>query len=195
MTIRQIAAVAGLCAASLAAQATVVVNTAGNVTTYTENFNGGSSFSAGWNDATGPDDFLHLQGATNLSSFSFSSAVALQSLTVSFWYQVPNDGHATVAFETSGLLALPDTPGSAAQALALNPGPSSPASSSFSATVNNLSAGVYTVTFATTGPVRALRVDDVVITAVSAVPEPGTLALMFCGVGVVGWLAKRRRLG
>lgn len=195
MTIRQIAVAAGLGLASLAAQALVLAGTVGNVTTYTESFNGGSSFSAGWFDATGTDDYLQLLGATDHASFSFSSAVPLQSATVSFWYQVPDAGNATVALAGVGPLALPSTPGLATKERAFNPGAGTLASASFSITADHLSAGTYTITFATTGPTKVLRVDDVVITTVSVVPEPGTLALMLSGVGVLGWLSKRRRIG
>lgn len=195
MTIRQIAVAAGLGLATFAAQALVLAGTVGNVTTYSESFNGSSSFSAGWFDATGTDDYLRLQGTTEHASFSFRSAVPLQSATVSFWYQVPDDGNATVAFAGVGPLALPDTPGLATNERAFNPGSGTLASASFSITANHLSAGTYTVTFATTGLTKVLRVDDVVITTVSVVPEPGTLALMMSGVAVLSWLAKRRRMG
>ena len=77
-----LAALLGIC---LAAQATVVVNTTGNTTTYSENFDGGSSFSAGSFDAPqSADDYLWLIGGGKTSSFYFSSAVALTTLTLDF---------------------------------------------------------------------------------------------------------------
>ncbi len=193
MTIRHLVLAAGFATAALAAQATVVVNANGNVTTYTESFDGGTSFSSGWFDAQSSDDFLSLQGVGQTASFSFSSAVPLQSLTVEFWYQVPADNNGTVQFETSGTLSLPHLTGTPAQFLVFNPGPSSPAASHYSATVNNLAAGVYTVSFATNGVLKALKVDDVLITATAAIPEPGTYALMAVGLAMVGWAARRRR--
>ncbi|HSV46601.1 MAG TPA: hypothetical protein VLJ58_12520, partial [Ramlibacter sp.] len=67
---RQFVLAAGLSAAAFCAQATVVVDTTGLVTTYTESFNGGSSFSAGWLDAPSADDYLSLRGVGQTSSFS-----------------------------------------------------------------------------------------------------------------------------
>lgn len=193
VTFKHIALASAFCAAGVAAQATVVVSTAGPVTTYTENFDGGTSFSAEWFDSQfSGDDYLYLKGSSMTSSFTFTTAVPLAALQLDFWYQVPANGQAEVSFGPSGNVALLDTPGNAAQFLLYNPGPASPAASSFSGTLTNLAAGSYTITFATTaGVLRALKVDDVVITA-TAVPEPSGYLLMAAGLGLVGWLARRR---
>jgi len=190
---KHMALAAALCAAGAAAQATVVVSTAGAVTTYTENFDGGTSFSADWFDGQfSSDDYLWLKGGSMSSSFTFTTASPLASLQLDFWYQAPADGLGTVSFGPSGDVGLLETLGNLAQFALYNPGPSSPVSSSFSGTVNNLPAGSYTITFATTaGVLRALKVDDVVITA-TAVPEPSGYLLMAAGLGLVGWLARRR---
>ena len=40
-----------------------------------------------------------------------------------------------------------------------------------------------------------LLLDDVVLTGVSAIPEPQTYALLLAGLGLMGFAAFRRRIG
>jgi PEP-CTERM motif len=177
-----------------AAQATVVVNTAGPVTTYTENFNGGSSFSGGWFNAPATaDDYLWLLGAAQSSSYSFSSAVALSALTLSFWYAVPDNGHGQVSVASSGLLGLPDAPGGVVAFTLANPGSSNAASAFFTTTLNNVAAGNYTVLFSTpNAPLRSMKVDDLQVMT-TAVPEPESYALMLAGLAILAGVTRRRR--
>ena len=201
MSLRKFSLLATIAAACGGAMANVSVSTVGPITTFTENFDGGTSFSAGWlNTLLNPDDYLFLTALAPTSSYSFSSAAPLASLSLSFWYSVPASGNGYVSIAGSGPIALADTPGNAAQYALNNPGPNNSTGflnynsydAYFSTTLNNLAAGSYTVNFSTPGLLTSLKVDDVTITAVAAaVPEPETYALMLAGLGVVGWMGKR----
>jgi hypothetical protein len=203
MNLRKLALVAVLSATCGGAMATVVVSSVGPTTTYTENFDAGSSFSAGWlNVPFSSDDYMALHVLAPSSSYTFSSAVSLASLSLSFWYSVPGNGNGTVSIAGSGPTALGDTPGNAVQYLLNNPGSSTGGlggtfDAQFSTTLNNVAAGSYTVTFATAGGLlNSLKVDDVLISAVAApIPEPETYALMLGGLGMLGWMARRRQQG
>ncbi|CAN5888302.1 hypothetical protein BH11PSE8_BH11PSE8_32880 [soil metagenome] len=193
---------AALSAASAVALANVSVSASGSTTTYTENFNGGTSFSAGRFDTPfSSDDFLFLSVLAPSSSYSFTTAAPLASLSLSFWYSVPGAGNGTVSIAGSGPLPLADTPGNALQYLSNNPGSSSSGigasyDAHFSTTLNNLAAGAYTVTFAKTpGLLTSLKVDDVQITTIAAaVPEPETYALLLAGLGTIACVVRRRSL-
>jgi hypothetical protein len=193
MKFHKLALVVPLFAAVGAAHANVAVSKVGPVTTYSENFNGGSSFSSGWFDARrSADDYTWLRGSSKSSSFTIDSASALASLTLEFWYSVPADGQGLVTLASSSGLGLHDAPGGLLAFRLADTGSGNRFSSFFSTTVKNLAAGEYTVSFATTaGRLRSLKVDDVVIT--TSVPEPGSYALMLAGLAVVGGLAYRRR--
>jgi hypothetical protein len=172
------------------AQATVVTTTSGPVTTYTETFNGGTSFSSGWFNATGPDDYLSLVNSAS-SSFSFSSALPLSSMTLGFWYASDKAGAST---DLDSSIFLLSSTGGLLQVLLSNPGPTGNFDSFWSGTLSNVAAGTSTVTFtAPTGLLGRLKVDDVVITT-TAVPEPGSSAMVLAGLATIGFIGRRRRL-
>ena len=178
------------------ANATVVTTTSGLTTTYKENFNGGSSFSAGWYDALlTNDDYLWLTVLNPVSSFTFSSSRPLTSLSLSFWYSVPGDNNGQVEFANSGVVSLGDVPGNALQFLLNNPGPSSGGlggafDRAFFGSVSNLGAGTYTITFKTAGHLLdGLKVDDLTIIT-TAVPEPSSIAII--GIGLLAAVRVRR---
>jgi hypothetical protein len=207
---KRTALAAALLAAASLAQATVTTSTSGLTTTYTENFNGGSSFSAGFfDDPLSADDFMYLGQGLLLptsSSFTFSSAAAIASLSFNFWFSGPLNGtNGTVTLRqvapsnTIGFGNLGNTPGNAAQFLLNNPGAGTGGlGGTFdrpftSPTFSNLAAGSYQIVFGVANTFGAqLRVDDFQM-QVTAVPEPATVALMLAGLGVVGAAAKRRR--
>lgn len=190
MNFKKLVTAALIAMAGVAAHATVVTSTSGNTTTYSENFNGGTSFSAGAFDAPlTSDDYLWLtQPGTNAASYTFAAASAVQSLTVSFWYSALStaaqwslSGPVSALGNTGGLLAVTFN----------NPGAGgSSADQWVSQTWNNLSAGNYTLAFST--GLGQLKVDDVAI-SVTAVPEPGTYAMMLAGLGLIGTVARRRK--
>lgn len=180
------------------ANATVVTTTSGLTTTYTENFNGGTSFSGAWyNTLLNPDDYLWLTALAPSSSYTFSSSRPLSQLSLSFWYSVPGDNNGQVSFASSGVVSLGDSPGNAFDFVLNNPGSSSGGiggafDKAFFGSVYDLGAGMYTITLSTAGHfLDGLKVDDVTITT-TAVPEPGSLAIMGLGLAGFGFLRKRK---
>ena len=182
--------------------ANVVSSTVGSTTTFKEDFNGGTSFSACWYDAplTGDDSLFIVsvltggQAICRSSSFTFSSPKALKSLTVDFWYSVPGTNNGRVTVTNTGDTSLPDVGASAAQFLLANPGVGSAWSAEYTLTLHDLAAGSYTVTFGTVVPnlLAAMKVDDVTITA-TAVPEPATYFLVIPALSAAGLASLRRR--
>jgi hypothetical protein len=206
MKVSKIWGAALLALAGAAAQATVTTSVVGNTTTYAENFNGGSSFTAGYFNAPGADDYMWLNSPVGApsSSYSFSSAVDIASLTISMWYSAyadPASGSLMGGSFSNGQNFNNTTGNSGplagtALVLANNPGAdsnwlaSSRADQFFSTTWSNLAAGTYSLNFAVAG--GSLKIDDVRI-SVTAVPEPETYAMMLAGLGLIGAIARRRR--
>lgn len=189
------------------ANATIVINTAGPVTTYSETFDSGSSFTGGTLLPLFGDRFLLLSSVSPLATFQFSTGAAMASLDLSFWYSalggsdLPNHGHVTL---TGGALNysadLNNTPGSAVQYGFNNPGPANSGFGAFDVQFMDNIAGLaantqYTLSFSSAaGHLSTLKFDDLSMN-VTAVPEPQTYALLLAGLGVVGWMARRRRPG
>jgi hypothetical protein len=190
--------------ASGGAHAIVVTTSNGAATTYTENFEGTRSGTGGTLIDAGNDDYLLLSALSPTASYTFTTG-ALASLQLSFWYSGPggNNGQVDLTGSLPGSPSLHstlgNTPGSALQYLGNNPGAATGGSgafdSQFNATLYNLGAGTYTLSFAR-GPGRfnSLKLDDIAVT-VTPVPEPNTYALMLGGLGAVAWVARRRRPG
>jgi hypothetical protein len=196
-----------LLAGAAAVQATVTSTTVGPVTTYTENFNGGTSFSGGWFDSVlgGSDDYLWLgdrgvlADGPGTATWQFTAVAPITQLSLSFWYAAPNvnlfgtndNGTVTLVGPAS---TLPVTAPILAFDL-VNPGDTTLdlLDAQFTNMWTNLAAGTYTITFAKGANSSAqLKVDDLQLT-VTAVPEPGSMALALAGLGVVGALSRRRR--
>ena len=188
MKIKQICGAVAIALSGVAAQATVTTSVLGDTTTYTENFNGGTSFSAGAFNAPTSDDYLWLSmPGSSTASYSFSALTAVQSLTVSFWYSAVSTAASwslsgpSNALGNTGLGCLLNNPG---------PGGVQGVDQQVSYTWNNLSAGNYTLAFGT--GLGSLKVDDVQI-SVTAVPEPETYAMMLAGLGLMGTIVRRRK--
>jgi PEP-CTERM motif len=201
MNVRQLALAALMGGAACApAHAYVTESTAGLTTTYFEDFNGGTDFStSGWlNVPFTNDDYLALTFATPTASFSFYSAQAIASVVLDFYFAVPalsnvSSGIGQVSLDGDPTPLAPT--GNYGQVLATNPGGSSAYDSNLTLNFSNLSEGWHTLSFNRYGGLLGpLKVDDVTLT-VTAVPEPQTYALMLSGLGLVGWVARRRRPG
>jgi PEP-CTERM motif len=175
--------------------AVVVQSTSGLTTTYFENFEGSTSFSGGLRVNAGSDDYMSLvpnaffAPNNNTTSFNFTASANIASLALSFWYSLPSnvEGVVTLASLSQSL----NSTGSALQVLFNNPGAGGNSSDTqFNTTLYNLAQGNYTLSFQS----NAMKLDDVSI-AVTAVPEPETYALMLGGLGLVTFIARRRRPG
>ena len=67
---------------------------------------------------------------------------------------------------------------------------------SFSVNALNIAAGSHTLSFGGTNPTKAFDTTaflDNVSMSVSAVPEPGTYAMLLAGLGLLGFVARRRK--
>lgn len=184
------------CGALAGANATVAINTVGLVTTHSENFDGASSFMGGALVDDGADDYLWLTRLSPTATYSFSSGVAIASLELSFWYSGRTGQSGSVSLGSFSE-SLGNTPGTPQEWVFNNPGPLSGGSDDhdkfFSTTLNNLAAGNYMLSFSkATGRRQDMKIDDVLMT-VTVVPEPQTYALMLAGLGVLGWVARKRR--
>jgi len=146
-------------------------------------------------NAIGSDDYLYVaaaQGPINgFASFSFNTVAAATSVQVSFLYAGQGDpvfnpgaGAGTIQFSSgnfSGSLVLP-----AFGFTTDNPGP---LGRSFAAEFFTLIPQGAAATLRFQGGFPGMNIDNVRITAV---PEPGTYALMMAGLGFMGFLARRR---
>jgi len=186
------------------AMALITPSTTGLTTTYFENFEDSSSFSGNGRVPAGSDDYLWLSALAPSASFIFNAATDIASLTLDFWYSVPGINSGQVSLTRFGAPVMPttmgDTAGNGFQFIANNPGAATGGfdnfDGQFNATFTNLLAGEYTLTFSKLGGMlNSFKVDDVniAVTAVTAVPEPETYALMLGGLGLIFWVARRRR--
>jgi hypothetical protein len=182
-------ALLGLMAGALGAANATVATTSpvAGTTLQAEDFNGGTSFDAGWFNAPfSGDDYLWLSTVGSASSTLHFNVGALQSLELSFAYKTLGDTSSVSLTGPGG--ASWNLSSTGLGFLLANPGPNT----SFSTSLSNLAAGNYSLTFAVGGPL-GLKVDDLTITTVAQlVPEPESYALMLAGLGVVGFLARRR---
>lgn len=193
MKLKQIVGAVAIALTGMAAQANVTTSVLGDTTTYTENFNGGTSFSAGAFNAPTSDDYLWLSvPGSSTASYSFSALSAVQSLTVSFWYSALSTAASWSLTGPANPLANTNPGFFGTLFAANNPGPGGTigADQQVSFTWNNLSAGNYTLAFGT--GLGSLKVDDVQI-SVTAVPEPETYAMMLAGLGLIGTIVRRRK--
>lgn len=194
--ISQFSALAAGALLTLSAQAAVVTSTVGNTTAYSDNFdNNSTGFTLSLpailvNALFTTDDYLLISGQNGSAKYTVQSSVALQSLTVGFWYGASASGDA--------VFALNGTPYASAgngmpfiNYLALNPGAGGQNDDTYyTKTWTNLLPGSYTFDFRTSGQILdTFKLDDVTITA--TVPEPGSLALVALCLG--GLVATRRR--
>lgn len=169
------------------------------VTLLSENFDASNSFAGGTLVNDGADDFLLLSGNLGTATQSISFTQALSSLTLSFWYAGFGASNATVSLGNLLNVTLPATASNANPFNRNNPGPDQSGNGAFDkyfeTTLQGVAGGNYLLTFTRgTGSNAALKFDDVQVTGLAApVPEPQTYTLLLAGLGVVGWVARRRR--
>ena len=170
------------------------------VTLFAENFDAGNAFVGGTRINDGTDDYLLLSVLSPTASKTLTFG-ALAQLTLSFWYSgisSTNNGTVTLTDAMGGIVSssvLGNTPGDAIDYGKNNPGPLTGGNNDFDKpftySLSNLAAGNYTLSFSKgAGLLNSVKIDDVVLTAV---PEPETYALMLGGLGIVAWVARRRR--
>lgn len=139
-------------------------------------------------DVGATDGYLKLGlGVIDPQSFTYTfSTTGISSVDLSFWY---------TAFGINPTVTLASTTQTLTQtgllSLLVNPGAGgSSRDSFFSNSLSGLSAGTYSLTFSTHGLGR-MNVDDVKM-VVTSVPEPEGYAMLLAGLGVMGWVARRR---
>jgi hypothetical protein len=173
---------------------------------FSESFDGAFPTSSWISDgslALGTDQFIKLDANQTLQ---FTFALASASLVdFSFWYGAYRPGQANPALRidlddifTDSFNRSADGTRQLPSFNILNPGSDSnhEFNASFAlASPIELAAGQHTLTFTAldypSGKTYA-RIDDFYLSA-AAVPEPDTWAMVFAGLGVVGFLGKRRR--
>jgi hypothetical protein len=201
-------------------QATVVTTTDGSTTTFSENFDGTTSFliqyfnspsttpawsgsfvsTVGTTSAYSGDGYLNLGNGIAYNSgnamYTFSANTE-STATLDFLYAFSaNDStnRATVSIDGTSV-NLENYAGTTAY-VNLNPGPNSSASASFAFTpalqTFSLGAGQHTLQFGISGSRAGLKVDDLTMT-VTPVPEPETYGMMIAGLGLIAVIARRKK--
>ena len=131
-------------------------------------------------------NFVELDTTFNSGITQTFNITGAGNYVLSFWYQA----RPGTAFNTNGLNAIVESStGSLLLDSSIRPIANSPwqqFSQSFTATT----AGAYTLSIFAIGRSDSL---GTAVDSVSVVPEPGTYALMLAGLGVVGWMARRRK--
>lgn len=208
---------AALTAFAMSGHATLTSSTTGDVTTITENFNGGNGQCAYMTFVNGncvsatpgaTDGYLQIApGLLNNSSsasFSYNYGSTLAVIQVSFYYSTALNFPSVFEFgETSFVL-------SGTGFNSQNPGSNNPSTEQayFNHTIQGVSGGSQTLLFSTgTGNLRGLKIDDLQITItpvrvpgsitgipVTPIPEPETLAMLLAGLGLIGAVARRRKV-
>jgi hypothetical protein len=188
----------------VAAAVSFVVNIGtAHAVTITENFDSG--FLSGWSTTGsflgGADKYAELTGNKTLTFGFYLSNAAL--VNFSFWYSAflpgPTDGDVfnlmlgTFSDNVGRTNTASNTP---ADFSGLNPGPGTPSSLDVQYPGSGsifLNEGMHSLTFTNLGSPGASSFDDFTMN-VTAVPEPGSWAMLLAGLGAMGVVGRRRRV-
>jgi hypothetical protein len=141
------------------------------------------------------DRYLRLANGSESGLLTFTVTALTPFYLLEFWYSGSPDSGST--FFTATVRPVGGSPIDVSTTYfvtqnADNPGPDNTPTGTFGSYYfgSPVAPGTYELFFNRTSQSGTVRVDNVSLTAV---PEPGTYALMLAGLGVVGFAARRRK--
>jgi hypothetical protein len=169
-----------------------------NFSTGFEDGNPQGTFSSFVGDTAGNagDRYLRLANNAEEGMLTFTVTTLTPFYLLEFWYSGSPAG-GTPTFTATVRLAGGGSPVDVSTVYTVtetadNPGPNNTPTGTFGSYYfgSPVAPGTYELFFERTSQSGTARIDNLSLTAV---PEPGTYALMLAGLGVVGFLARRRK--